>query len=271
MKINISKPLATVAFGLLIQISCPNAVIQTISAQDLGGEAALDGDSIFPDKNLEKAVRKQVFAKRNNQDPITAEDVKSASTIEGRNMGIEDLAGLEHCKALASLKLPGNQIRDLSPIAGLDRIQLLDVSDNNIEDISVLGSLEGLQYINIENNRVSSIAALGSLANVNSFYAEGNQIADISPLYSLKRLWSVSVGNNRITSLDGISNLSRVDSFGFTDNEISDLGPLVEMIRSRENGGRFLRVYLKGNPLSSSKAKAQLKELEELGLELDVD
>jgi len=271
MKIDISKPLATVAFGLLIQVSCPNASIPSVSAQDPEGGSVSAGKSIFPGKNLEKAVRKQVFAKRNNQDPITAEDVKSISTIEGRNLEIEDLTGLEHCKVLASLKLPGNQIKELSPVAGLARIQLLDLSDNEVTDISVLRSLECLQYINIENNQVSSIAALSSLENVNSFYAEGNQISDISPLYNLKRLWSVSVGQNRIENLDGISNLSHVDSFGLTDNQISDLGPLLEMIRGRENGGRFLRVYLKGNPLNSSKAKAQLKELKELGLRLDVN
>ena len=50
--------------------------------------------SIFPDKALEAAVRSQVFAKRENQEPITAADVETVSVIEGREMGIKDLTGL---------------------------------------------------------------------------------------------------------------------------------------------------------------------------------
>jgi len=62
--------------------------------------------AIFTDKALEAAVRKQVFAKRDNQEVLTAEDVATVSIIEGKKAGIKDLAGLEKCVALASLTLP---------------------------------------------------------------------------------------------------------------------------------------------------------------------
>ncbi len=35
--------------------------------------------SIFTDKNFENAVRKQVFAKRDTEEPLTAEDVRKAA------------------------------------------------------------------------------------------------------------------------------------------------------------------------------------------------
>ena len=63
---------------------------------------------IFPDANLEAAVRNYVFEKRNNSEPITADDVASISTITARNKGIKDLTGLEHCKRLMLLELPDN-------------------------------------------------------------------------------------------------------------------------------------------------------------------
>jgi internalin A len=77
--------------------------------------------AIFPDKALEAAVRKQVFAKRDNQEVLTAEDVATVSIIEGKKAGIKDLTGLEKCIALASLTLPENQITNLAPIKGLER------------------------------------------------------------------------------------------------------------------------------------------------------
>jgi len=96
--------------------------------------------AVFPDKALEAAVRKQVFAKRDNQEVLTAEDVATVSIIEGKMAGIKDLAGLEKCTALASLTLPENQITNLAPIKGLERLQFLDVSNNQISDIAPLAT-----------------------------------------------------------------------------------------------------------------------------------
>lgn len=58
--------------------------------------------SVFKDKKLEAAVRRQVFAKRESQDPLTAADVSTVSTVSAPFSGITSLAGLEHCVALAS-------------------------------------------------------------------------------------------------------------------------------------------------------------------------
>src|SRR5215207_7576367 len=66
--------------------------------------------SIFPDKNLEKAVRKLVFEKRDNDKPITEADVANLSTVEGKGLQIKDLTGLEKCRSLASLDLAKNAI-----------------------------------------------------------------------------------------------------------------------------------------------------------------
>ena len=74
---------------------------------------------IFPDKQLETAVRKFVFDKRDNDKPITEADVANLSTIQGVVMGIKDLTGLEKCRSLASLDLAKNAITNLGPIAEL--------------------------------------------------------------------------------------------------------------------------------------------------------
>src|SRR5712672_1876485 len=77
---------------------------------------------VFKDKNLEKAVRKFVFDKRDNDKPVTETDVANLSTIQGVGMDITDLSGLEKCLNLASLDLPKNKIKDLTPLKGLGKL-----------------------------------------------------------------------------------------------------------------------------------------------------
>ena len=87
------------------------------------GIVRADEPGIFPDKKLEAAVRRQVYDKRNNDQPITADDVAHVSVIEGKGMGIKDLAGIEHCRALASLDLTDNEIADLTPLKELTTLK----------------------------------------------------------------------------------------------------------------------------------------------------
>src|SRR3954468_1454444 len=77
--------------------------------------ARAEDAALFADKNLEKAVRKHVFEKRDNDKALVEADVSSLSTIDADNMGITNLAGLEKCVSLASIKLSRNKLRDLTP------------------------------------------------------------------------------------------------------------------------------------------------------------
>ena len=54
-------------------------------------EKKTEEKSIFPDKNLETAVRKFVFEKRDNDKPIVEADVVNLSTIEGKGFKIQEL------------------------------------------------------------------------------------------------------------------------------------------------------------------------------------
>jgi len=49
-----------------------------------GLNSPVAAQSIFPDKNLEAAVRKEVFEKRNNDQPIVETDVPNISQVVGR-------------------------------------------------------------------------------------------------------------------------------------------------------------------------------------------
>src|SRR5256714_8809588 len=75
-------------------------ILALLSARARAGESSSE-TSVFKDKSLEKAVRKFVFAKRDNDKPVLEADVVNLSTIQGVGMEITDLSGLEKCVNLA--------------------------------------------------------------------------------------------------------------------------------------------------------------------------
>ena len=255
-------------------------------------EAKPPEKSIFPDKQLEAAVRQQVFAKRDSDAPIVAADVERLSVLKGKGMGIKDLTGLEHCKALASIELPGNELVIVGPLKDLKKVQLLDLADNKIADIAALGTMAGLQYLNLDNNQVKSLEPLKGLERLRSFYASANQIADLTPLFGIPRLHTIHANDNQIKSIAGINAAKRLDSLGLRGNQISDLkplvgltglmyhlflegnqikdlGPLLELCKADLEGEKrfapYLKIYLKGNPLDEN-GKKQLAEMKKLKL-----
>ena len=128
--------LAGLALGL---ITTPGLI-----AQEEKKEEKPKPQSVFKDKALEEGVRKFVFAKRYNKEPLVEGDLIHLSTIKVTNAGIKDLSGLEKCRALASLDLSGNEITEFSAIKDLKRIQYLNLAKNKIEDISPIAGLTAL-------------------------------------------------------------------------------------------------------------------------------
>lgn len=247
--------------------------------------------SIFPDKNLEKAARRHVFAKRDNDEPLTEKDVEHLSTIDGKGLGIADLTGLEKCRALASLDLAKNRIKSLAPIKGLARLQYLNLAENQIEDVSPLKENLALQYIELSGNRVKDISAFAGLTNMASLYLSGNAISDLKPVTGLRRLASLYLDGNPIASLQGVGNLAWLGTLSLNDtgisdlsgldgvrnlshlfverNKLTDLAPLLAIVKRDAEGEQrfapFLNLYLASNPLSSA-GKATVKKLKSHGV-----
>jgi internalin A len=261
------------------------------------GLCEAQGQSIFADKNLEAVVRQYVFEKRNSDAPLTEEDVKTISTIAGKNKGITNLAGLEKCRALALLDLSGNQIEDLTALKDLKNLQSLDLSKNRITNITPLAGLTGLQYLNLADNQISDISALenmtnlrtlylsnnqvtdlsvvGKLTKVWSLYVDGNKISDLTPVAGLRYLSSLDVRNNRIEDLSPLSGLTELRYLMLDNNQVKDLAILVDMVKRDAEGEKrfapFLRVYLAGNPLSEEAKTQQIDTLRKFGCRVIVE
>ncbi len=251
-------------------------------------------DNLFPDKGLEAAVRAEVFEKRYNQEPLTAEDVKNISRVVGRGKAIKSLEGLQHCKEvmlidfenneivdltpmkdlglLQSVTLAGNKIKDITPLAGLVKMQLLDISRNEISDLSAIKGMENLRDLWAADNQIKSLEPVKDLKKVWSVDIAGNGLSDLAPVAQLKWLTTLDAQRNAIKDLSPISKLTELDFLLLQKNQIEDLGVLVEMCEKDAKGDRrfapYLQLYLEGNPLQDKAKGEQVEQLKKLGVKV---
>ena len=250
--------------------------------------------SIFEDPNLEAAVRDEVFEKRYNDDPITAEDVKNISRVIGRGKAIASLEGLQHCRRLMLVDLADNEITDLTPIADLKLLQSITLADNQLTDITPLAKLTKAQLVDLSGNRVTDLSPLKDMSNLRTLYIAGNGLTSLDPIAGLTKIWSLdasdnqltdlspvkdlsslttlNLSGNRLTSLEPIANLQRLNLLLAERNQISDLSTLVQMCREDYQSDRrfapYLDVYLDGNPIESETFEIIRKTLAEFGTEI---
>lgn len=235
----------------------------------------------FVDLKLEAAVRQQVFAKRNTTNALTPSDVAQVSVVVGNFRGITNLSGLEHCKAIASLELAGNQITDLSPLRGLRQLQLLILSSNRISEVTPLSTVPALQYIELSHNQVKDISSFAALTNLASVYLGYNQLTSLAGVTNLPRLVTLYAEHNALKSIAGVQNLRGLSSVSLSENRIEDVAPLTGLrapsfifleknrlkdltplnpwltndLATARNFAPYLQLFLKGNPLSSRSKK----------------
>ncbi len=253
------------------------------------------GADIFPDKALDRAVRKEVFAKRDNEKPLTLDDLAKVSRVVGKGEKIASLEGLQHCHSLLDIDLDNNKITDCSPLRELKLVQKLSLAGNEIETIETLEELTSLQYLDVSRNKIQDLEPIRSMQNLRSLYFEENQIRSLAPLESCKKLWSIYGSKNPIEDFSALSTLSNVDTLQLNktglvdlrrigllgsafeegrtklknlelrDNQITDLNLLVEtgeVSQKRSKSLSNLKIDLTGNPLSDSARTEQIPKLQ---------
>jgi len=264
-----------------------------LAAWSCGAGVAV-AQSIFPDKNLETIVRREVFEKRGNDQPILEADVPNISRVVGKGKEgkkVANLAGIEKCRSVAEIDLDNNEVTDLAAIKDLKNVQLLSLKGNKIKDLTPLAGLTNLQYLQLENNEVTDLTPLAGLTNLRSLYLTNNKIKDIAPLANLKKLWSLYLGGNQITDIKPLAGLKNVDTLDLARNGLADISPLADLQPSKflflENNqlaelsilvamakkdaegekrfAPFWQVYLNVNPLNDA-GKTQVEELKKLSV-----
>jgi internalin A len=276
--------LGTLAASLSLFVTLEPALISNASGQDL-----------FPDKALEAAVRREVFEKRYNAEPITVDDVKNISQVVGKGKGIKSLEGLQHCKALMKLDLENNEIADLNPIRELKLLQSIDLANNKIQTLEPLTGLVAVQYLHIANNGIEDIAPLTGMVKLQSLYASGNKFKKLEPILPLKKLWTLDVAGSPIEDLNTIAELKGLQtvnlkgcnakSLEFTkslrelrllilnENPNVDLTALADACEADAQSERrfapFLRLYLDDAILKDESKSAVVGRLRTVGVRLN--
>ncbi|MEI8212968.1 MAG: leucine-rich repeat domain-containing protein [Planctomycetota bacterium] len=253
------------------------------------------GQDLIPDKALEAAVRREVFEKRYNNEPITADDVKNISQVVGKGKGIKSLEGLQHCKALMKIDLEKNEIVDLAPIRELKLLQSIDLASNQIQSIEPLSGLTGVQYLHLANNQIEDLAPLKEMTKLQSLYAAGNKIKKLEPMVGFKKLWTLDVagspiedGSNiselrglqtvnlkgcNIKSLEFVKGLREVRLLVLTETPELDLVPLADACEADANADRrfapFLRLYLDESFVKDEAKGPILERLRNVGVRIN--
>jgi Leucine-rich repeat (LRR) protein len=250
---------------------------------------------VFPDKNLEAALRALVFEKKANAEELTDDDLRKISTLEAKGRKIQNLSGLEKCTNLLLLDVSSNEIVDLGPIRTLGMLQSLSAAQNKIVDVTPLMELNKLQYLNLSGNQIRALQPLSAMTKLSALYLAENQIEELAPLAGLAGLSSLDLAKNKIMSIKPLGGIARFSILKLSDNAIEDISPatqhppqsmlLVERNKiadltalvaaakadaeGRKNFAPFLRLYLEGNPLSEAAKTEQLAALKGAGVRIE--
>ena len=96
----------------------------------------------IPDAALRTLIEKAL--KKNPGTTITQAEMNTLESLDGRELGIKSLSGLETATNLQRLFLDSNEISDITPLAYLTQLQELSLDSNEISDIAPLARANAL-------------------------------------------------------------------------------------------------------------------------------
>ena len=191
---------------------------------------------------------------------ITQLHVATLIGLAAVDVGISDLAGLEHAVNLTWLNLDANFISDVSALGSLQSLTSLRLRYNSISDVSTLGSLQSLRYLDLSDNSISDVSALGSLQSLTRLRLQrNNSISDVSALGSLQSLTSLWLGYNSISDVSTLGSLQSLRYLDLSYNSISDVSALGSL-------QSLTGLRLQNNSISDVSALGSLQSLTEISL-----
>ena len=189
---------------------------------------------------------------------VSGEELARLESLEARDAGIRDLAGLESATSLTVLDLGFNPLADLRPLAALPALEHLNL-DGAIPDLQDLAALTGLKRLSLRHNGIRNLGILAGLTRLEELDAGDNLIEDLRPLSGLGQLEVLRADRNRIADLWPLASLARLEVLELGSNRIGDLQPLAGLA-----GLRKLR--LAGNQFAELHPLSGLDGLTDLGL-----
>ena len=200
---------------------------------------------VIPDAALRALIEKVL--KKNPGATITQAGMNTLENLDGRELGIKSLNGLETATNLHSLNLSHNRISDLTPLAYLTQLQVLSLDSNEISDIAplaycrlmIIDCLEtatNLQELSLDSNKISDIWALAALDSLQVLSLDSNKISDLTPLAYLTQLQVLSLDSNEVSDIAPLTALSHLENLFVNDNPLNAISVLLYIPVLRRNG-----------------------------------
>lgn len=214
---------------------------------------------VFPDRNLEAAIREAIDKP---EGPIYTSDLEEVIVLSLPGRKITDLTGLEYCVNLKTLEINDNSISDMSSLAALTNLttlvvdpeqirrtspvasltdltvlEVVDIPDPNLEAAmrDAIGKLEGAIYasdleqltsFSARGVEIADLTGLEYCTGLDRLYLEDDEIVDIAPLAGLTNLSVLSLRNNQIIDIAPLARLSSLGELYIDGNEVSDIARL---------------------------------------------
>ena len=235
---------------------------KTVLDEDRPQRVAAEGEVIFPDPEVEEAVRKEL---KQEEGPIMIADVEEFTSFSlNQLLYVADISGIENMVNLTEFDLSQNATADITPVENLTNLTRLDLAQNSIEDITPIANLTNLTYLRLKDNLVSDLTPIAGLVNLTELDLWENQISDISPLTSLTNLETLNLTSNQISDISPLAALSNLNHLELTRNEITDISPLLE---SGLGEGSTIRLW--GLKLDDNSLNTVIPDLEARGVRVD--
>ena len=250
---------------------------------------------MFPDKNLEAALRALVFEKKTNTEELTDDDLRKISTLEAKGRKIQNLPAWRSAPTCCCSTCRTTRSRTWRRSAALASLQSLSLAQNKIVDLTPLMDLNKLQYLNLSSNQIRALQPLSAMTKLSALYLAENQIEELAPLGRTGRTVVAGSGQEQdrehqaagrhraVFGLEAERQRDRRHLAGHATSAAEHAagraqqdrrsGALVAAAKAdaegRKNFAPFLRLYLAGNPLSDAAKNEQLAALKGAGVRIE--
>jgi hypothetical protein len=122
----------------------------------------------------------------------------------------------------------------------------------------------------LSSNKLTDVTPLAGLTKLSSLYVDHNDLQNIDVLTKVSRLSSLDLSDNKLVDLKSLTKQTELGTLLLENNKIADLAPLLPWAKKDAEGDKrfapYLRLYLKGNPLSDVAKTKQIAELKSYGV-----
>ncbi len=193
-----------------------------------------DKEVVFPDENLERAIRKVL---NYSDKPLYRSQLLDIVTLDLSVNEIKNIEGLQHFRNLRELNLRYNNLLEVSPLRSLSNLRVLDLGYNHITNLENANfeSLKNirLETLNLDHNvifdgnqvkvRLSDIHLLSNFTDLHELSLMDNHIKDLKPLAALNKLSVLNLRENKIKTLEGLEKLQNLKKLNLRENQIKDI------------------------------------------------